>query len=195
MKHRLTRRRFLKSGLTSSLAIRAGAATVMSGAGLCETQKKAPPAASVRPRQDRLLQAVMDEIIPAGDRMPSASEVGSVEYLEKLSLTLPDLKRALGEGLNALQEVCRRNFGSDFLNLSRAKRVETLKEWEKRGSEGFFPTLRDYVYEAYYTQPQVWRLIGYDFYPAKGQRPAMKPFDAAVLKEVRKKPKFYREAG
>ena len=195
MKHRLTRRRFLKSGLTSSLAIRAGAATAMSGAGLCETQKKAPPAASVRPRQDRLLQAVMDEIIPAGDGMPAASEVGSADYLEKLSQKMPDLKTTLDEGLKNLQELSRRSFSGDFLNLSKAKRVEALKEWEKKGVEGFFPTLRDYIYEAYYTQPQVWRLIGYDFYPAKGQRPAMKAFDAAALKEVRKKPKFYREAG
>ncbi|HEY3128390.1 MAG TPA: gluconate 2-dehydrogenase subunit 3 family protein [Acidobacteriota bacterium] len=195
MKRKLTRRRFLKSGLTGSLAIRAVAATAISATGLSETQQRASPAATVRRHEDKLLQAITDEIIPAGDGMPAASEVGSVEYLEKLAQTLPDLKRALGEGLKTLQEVCRRSFSGDFLNLSKAKRVEALKEWEKKGAEGFFPTLRDYIYEAYYTQPQVWRLIGYDFYPAKGQRPAMKAFDAAALKEVRKRPKFYREAG
>ena len=43
-------------------------------------------------------------------------------------------------------------------------------------------------------QPQIWKLIGYEFYPTDHQGPHMKPFDESVLAEVMKKPKFYREA-
>jgi hypothetical protein len=64
---------------------------------------------------------------------------------------------------------------------------------EKRTAPKCFSTLRDSVYEAYYIQPQVWKLIDYEFYPTDQPGPRMKPFDEAVLAQVRKLPKLYRE--
>ena len=53
--------------------------------------------------------------------------------------------------------------------------------------------LRDLVYEAYYTQPRVWKLIGYEFNPTNEAGPHLKPFDESVLAQVKKMPRRYRE--
>jgi hypothetical protein len=56
-----------------------------------------------------------------------------------------------------------------------------------------FKVLRDFTYEAYYLQPKVWKLIGYEFHPTNERGPSMKPFDESALGEVRKRPRYYRE--
>jgi hypothetical protein len=71
--------------------------------------------------------------------------------------------------------------------------VEALKQFEIE-NPAQFAILRDFVYEAYYTQPQIWKLIDYQFHATDQKGPHMKPFDEAVIAKVRNKPKFYREA-
>jgi hypothetical protein len=72
--------------------------------------------------------------------------------------------------------------------------VDALKRLERRPPAELFATLRDFTYEAYYTRPKVWKLIGYEFYPTNQSGPRMEPFDEAVLAQVRKMPRLYREA-
>src|SRR5262249_11433327 len=79
-----------------------------------------------------------------------------------------------------------------FQHLHADKQVATLKLAEKQ-EPALFGKFRDYVYESYYTQPQVWKLIGYQLYPTDHAGPHMKPFDEAILEQVRSKPRFYRD--
>ncbi|MGA8597283.1 MAG: hypothetical protein WB676_21425, partial [Bryobacteraceae bacterium] len=79
-----------------------------------------------------------------------------------------------------------------FDRLSPEARVSVLKAYEESAPQNF-ALFRDCVYESYYTQPSVWRLIGYELYPTDHPGPHMKPFDENVLTEMRKRPKFYRE--
>ena len=144
-------------------------------------------------KHDRdVLGAAMDEIIPAGNTMPAASEVGSVDYLDKLAGRDKQAAQRLRESLTALEELSYKRFQAIFLSLSHEQRIESLTALEK-GNMDDFKVLRDYVYEAYYTRPTVWKLLGYEFYPTNMSGPHMKPFDEAVLADVRKKPKYYRE--
>jgi hypothetical protein len=143
-------------------------------------------------QQRELLRCAMDEIIPAGDGMPAASEAGGVDYLEKLSGRDAKVAKELRESLAALDGLSQKQFQGAFISLSREQRVQALSTLEKHKAEPF-KTLRDYVYEAYYEQPQVWKLIGYEYYPTNGAGPTTKPFNEEILAEVRKKPKFYRE--
>ncbi len=145
------------------------------------------------PPRRELLRAVMDEIIPAGDNMPAASEVGGVEYLDRLARENRDIYKALASSLSELEELSRKGFKKSFVSLSRSARVKVLTQLEKEGAPDSFNALRDFVYEAYYTQPKVWESLGYEFYPTNEAGPDMKPFDAAVLAQVRKKSKLYRE--
>jgi len=128
--------------------------------------------------QDRL-RAIMDEIIPKQGNMPSASEAGGLTYFSALKQTEPayaaEILAVLGKVGNS------------------APPLETLKQFE-RENPAQFAVLRDFVYEAYYTQPQVWKLIDYQFHATDQRGPHMKPFDETVIATVRNKPKFYREA-
>lgn len=111
-------------------------------------------------RQGALGQ-VLDELIPAGDGMPSATEAGSLGYLERLARDHPEVATELDKSLAELDKACRRRFGAEFVNLPRARRVAALTWMEKESAREDFTKLRGYVYEAYYTRPEVWKLIGY----------------------------------
>jgi hypothetical protein len=189
-----TRRKFLETSVGGSILV-GSAAVAGVGSPLVRLvpQEKELSSSEFDSHQRKLLRAAMDEIIPASDGMPAASEVGGVEYLDRLARQIPKLKREFQKGLAALEEASRKRFQKNFLRLSRAERVEALAELEKRTAPKCFSTLRDSVYEAYYIQPQVWKLIDYEFYPTDQPGPRMKPFDEAVLAQVRKLPKLYRE--
>ena len=135
---------------------------------------------------------MIDEIIPHSDGMPSATEAGGVEYLERLSAKLPAAGVELRGALSAINKQSRNQFSKSFAALSNPERVQILTHIEKSMPKTF-TALRDYTYEAYYIQPRVWKLLDYTFYPTNGAGPRMKPFDEVVLANVRRKPKHYRE--
>ena len=124
------------------------------------------------------LGAVMDAIIPRQGNMPSATEAGGLRYFAALKQAEPGLAAEIQAALDQVGD--------------SSPAVEALQRLE-REHPAQFVVLRDFVYEAYYTQPQVWKLIGYEFHATDHQGPKMKPFDEAVLATVRTKPKHYRE--
>jgi Gluconate 2-dehydrogenase subunit 3 len=204
-----SRRKFLEAGVVGSIAV-GGAGVVRIPAAEPLRPPIGPPAGSpigreagggaqpaataVSPeaQQRELLRSAMDEIIPAGDGMPAASEVGGVDYLQKLCARDAKVSKNLRASLAALDELSQKQFQSAFVALSHEQRLQALTALEQQEAQAF-KELRDYVYEAYYEQPQVWKLIDYHFYPTNGGGPTLKPFNEELLAEVRKKPKFYRE--
>jgi len=184
--HKFTRRRFLETALAAP-AVMGTAAEVADG------QSVEPPVSAVLDAGQRAsLRAAMDEIIPAGDGMPAASAVGGIEYLERVVHKEPPIRADLHQALEALERMSEMKFHTDFSSLSPAQRFETLTEMET-GMPEVFARLRDLVYESYYTQPAVWKLIGYEFHATNESGPQMKPFEESVLAKVRKMPKLYRE--
>jgi hypothetical protein len=184
--HKFTRRTFLETALAAPAVI--GAAAEVE-----ERQTVEPPvSAGLGAGQRASLRAAMDEIIPAGDGMPAASAVGGLEYVERVSQKELPIRSDLHEALDALARMSEMKFHADFPNLSPAQRFETLTGLEA-GMPEVFAKLRDLVYESYYTQPGVWKLIGYELHPTNEAGPRMKPFDESVLTKVRKMPKLYRE--
>jgi gluconate 2-dehydrogenase subunit 3-like protein len=196
VKKRLTRRKFLEAGIQGSIAMtgaaRAGLGAVAARARV--VRGETPSSVGLDSRDRDVLRAAADEIIPANEGMPAASEVGAAEYLDRLAREDSGLKRQLARSLSSLEELSRRAFKKSFSELSRDDRVSVLKDLEGQPASDSFALLRDFVYEAYYTQPKVWKLIGYELYPTNQSGPAMKPFDQTVLAHVRKRPKLYREA-
>jgi len=189
MKKKWSRRRFLEAGLKSSIAIGAGAV----GTASAWRAGRAPkPRSALDGREREALVAAMDAIIPPGHGMPGASEAGGLEYLDRIARETQEIRRELVESLNALDSLSRKRYGSPFAALPDEKREGVLKRLEKEFSKNF-DALRDLVYEAYYTQSRVWRLLGYEFYATNQSGPVMKPFDEAILAEAREKPRHYRE--
>jgi hypothetical protein len=188
-----SRRKFLEAGVAGSMAVGRAAKVALSSV---QEEGRTPrqPATTVTlgAREQKLLLMVMDEIIPAGDGMPAMSEVGGLDYLNRLARREQQAAKDLQAALEALEALGRQRFQASFLSLTPEHRVEALAALEQQSADSF-SALRDYIYEAYYTQPEVWKLIGYEFRPTNQGGPPMKPFDEAALAEVRRKPRYYRE--
>ena len=192
MRKKWTRRTFLGASVASAIVRGGGGTKVLAaGPGGNPAQETSSPVFDSRQRE--LLRAAIDEVIPAGEGMPSASEAGGVEYLERVARSEAEIREPLRNSLARLDALARRRFNQPFTQLARADRVAALQALEMEAPTLFAP-LRDCVYESYYTQPAVWKLIGYEFYPTNRAGPRMKLFDEAALAQVRKRPKFYREA-
>src|SRR5215472_13747331 len=176
---KLARRRFLSTTLGGWLAL-GGAPPKKVGQGPSQ-----PASAGLDHRRRESLRAAMDEIIPRRDGMPAASDVGGLEYLERVGLAESEIAADLQQALDSLGRLSESRFRAAFAKLSSPQRVEILSALETDSPE-VFGRLRDHVYESYYTQPRVWKLIGYDFYPTNASGPHMKPFDDSLLAKVRK---------
>jgi hypothetical protein len=146
------------------------------------------------PGQRAVLVAAMDEIVPAGPGMPSASEAGCLDYLGGESVKDAGLRAELSAGLQGAQAAASAAFGRDFERLEPAERVAVLRRFADADPVSF-RALRDAVYEAYYTRPDVWRRLGYEFYGPERSGPVPAPFDASVLARVRTLPALYRVPG
>jgi hypothetical protein len=144
-------------------------------------------------QERNVLHAAMDEIIPARDGMPAASEVGGLQYLNRIAAGDAEVAGGIRTSLAALDKCSKQLFEKAFNELEREARISALTKLETTVPIEL-TRLREYVYEAYYTQPRVWKLIGYEFYPTDHPGPHMKPFDESILADVRKRPKLYREA-
>jgi len=145
-----------------------------------------PTVQSIKESDRATLKAIVDEIIPSGSGMPAASQVGGVAYIEKLIAQEPSMGHVLKESITTLGS-------KDFAHLAQPERVGALKSLET-DNPASFALLRDSVYESYYTNPQIWKLIGYELYPTDHAGPHMKPFDKSVVAAVSQKPRHYREA-
>jgi hypothetical protein len=171
-----TRREFLATSATTAAMV---------------TSIQPARAAVFSPDERAALAGAMDEIIPATDGMPAASQVGGVDYLERVVPSVEGLLDQFRLGLAELDAQSRKSSGQPFAKLSHARRVEVLSALER--DSDFFRVLRDFTYEAYYTRPDVWKRMGYEPHLTADAGPHMKPFDESALAQVRKRGKLYRE--
>jgi Gluconate 2-dehydrogenase subunit 3 len=132
----------------------------------------------------RTLRAAIDRIIPAQGKMPAASAVGGVEYLEALSARDQDIQQRLAQALTTL--------GPSFGESSENEQISALERLEQTDPAAF-SALRDTVYEAYYTSPNIWALIGYSFRKGNKKTAALEAFDTKLLAGVQQLPRLYRE--
>ena len=189
-----TRREFGAAGLMGAAAV-SGHFFPLVGLPLIQEskpRKKSEPA--LAPPLGEILRCAADELVPAADGMPAASAVGTLEYLDGVFRGSPEIVREFQSGLPAIESISRQRFQKGFVALTGEQRARVLSELEK-SDPAFFGTLRDFVYEGYYLQPRVWKLIGYGFYPTQAPVPAIRPFDEAVLAKAAKRPKLYRQVG
>ncbi len=157
----------------------------------------AAQAAARLPAGDRrTLRAAIDVLVPADGGMPAASAVGVVEYLERLVAGDSGLRDLLADGLRAVDAHSRRATGAPFVALGAERQNEVLAHFEQADSgKRFFPGLRDAVYEGYYTQPRIWKLLGYMFRTSRRRTSPLEPFDEQWVARVRGMAPLYRKVG
>ena len=151
----------------------------------------APTATALDAPQRALLTAFADEIIPATDGMPSASEMGAAAYLERVAATDPAIAASLRDAVTSIERRARAAHAETFVRVPAPARVAVLQAMEKDEAD-LFRAARDFVYEAYYTNPLVWKRLGYDFIGPESAGPPLEPFEEALLERVRALPRLYR---
>lgn len=167
--------------------LRAGASTPA----LVTAIQSAPQ--SLVPETSNTLKTVMDLMIPASDGMPSASEAGGFTYLVTLMQHDNNAGADITKGLEVANAFSKRSFQKLFDELEKNDQIAILKAMEN-SALGVFDTLRAYIYESYYIQPAIWKLIGYELYPTDHMGPHLQQFDQSLLASVRKMPPLYRDA-
>ena len=142
---------------------------------------------NLRPHQLQVLAAVIDEIIPRGDGMPSATDAGGLEYLQYLGWQYPSIQEEISAFLDTIRRAAGAQLGTEFLSLQHEQRVQLLTEFEKDHAPTFSAFV-GYVYEAYYTRPTVQGVIAC---PRSG---VVAEDLGALLAPVRNMKHLYREA-
>ena len=142
----------------------------------------------------RTLRAAADVIIPAQRQMPAASAVGAVRYIERIAAADRAVEGLLRDGLRAIAAHAEATQNIRFDQLTIERQTEVLAHVETTNTPAsFFGTLRDLVYEAYYTQPGVQKLVGYNFRSGRRRTAPVAPFDEQLVARVRQQKPIYRQ--
>jgi hypothetical protein len=185
---RLTRRAFLELAAEQSLTASLAATALLAA---CRSTADRSSALGLDSRSMRTLITLIDEIIPASGEMPGASQAGTLAYFELLAGTDPSLSQTLHAALRSANALAQARFGKELTSIpstSRTTIVAALAQSEVSVFAGF----RTYVYEGYYLQPEIWKLLGYEPYPTTSQGPSMAPFSPSMLERIRAMPRRYR---
>ena len=112
----------------------------------------------------------MDIVIPANQKMPSASEVGSLSYILNILKELPELSPLFFSLTDKIEFQSEKEWRSNFSDLSYDQGYEVLTIIEKTEPE-LFKVLKDFTYESYYTNTEIYELINYNPYPTGSSGP------------------------
>jgi len=137
--------------------------------------------------QRRLLDAVLDGLIPGGDAWPSAGSLGLHDEIVRLARLSPGHPESLIRLLDQLDD--------GFPDESRQSREETLRRLETADADTFGVAVV-LAYNAYYTHPAVLAVVaektGYEARPPQPLGYELEPFDESLLSAIKKRPPFYR---
>jgi hypothetical protein len=187
MSRKWSRRRFLRTT--------AGSTLVVGGPSFLPAWPwRTTPGSVLSAPERESLRLAIDELIPREPGRSAASDVGGVVYMEGRTADDEAFAGELKRVLALLEEAGRGRFGRPFAGLAKDQRIDALRDLERTAGD-LFGGFRDAVYEAYYTQAEVWTRIGYEFHAGVEARSSVPVFDESVLASVRKLPKCYREVG
>jgi hypothetical protein len=142
----------------------------------------------------RTLGAAADVIIPAQGQMPAASAAGAVRYIVRIAGTDQNLAVLLLDGLQALDAQAAATLSARFDLVAADDQTAIMARFEKSDTPaGFFAALRDLVYESYYTQPRIQKLLGYNFRSGRRRTAPLEPFDEKRVERVRQMGPRYRQ--
>lgn len=150
-----------------------------------------------------LLAAIQDRLIPAGDSMPGAGDAGCAQTIDRFLSERPALRRPILAALHAIEAAAGKvSEGAGegnaeltymaFLTLADAERDNVLRAVEAAQPD-LFRALVNQTYSAYYTNPAVLLILGWNPPQPEGF-PTPPPFDEALLANVKQRGKLWRDA-
>ena len=99
-----------------------------------EPIEAAQPSARFPAVERRMLRAAIDVIIPAEGRMPAATAVGGLDYVERMAAADGKLRELLVGGMRALDAHSRATFGVAFVDARPAQQTAAIAHAEKTDS-------------------------------------------------------------
>ena len=145
------------------------------------------------PQQRKLLEDVVDQLIPLGDGVPGAGEAGVAAHVEGTAGIAPASRAVLIGGLKAIEANSGRRHGTGFVNLSDSQKADVLREVESQHARFFAALIRD-SYAGYYSNPAVLDAKGLPVSAPQPNGYEIEPFDPTLLDSVRARGKKYRDA-
>ena len=149
--------------------------------------------------QRALLTAALNRLIPAQDKFPGAGDLGGAAYVEQAVIEraaadqaagrTPDLRRLFTEGLAQLEIAAAQPGGGSFPELPPARQDDILRQLEAEQPD-FFAALLRQCYNGYYTNPDIFELIGYTLPNPQDYKPL--PFDERLLEPQRRRGQLWR---
>src|SRR5262245_14839199 len=98
----LTRREFLEIAARRSAAAGVAAAAALSACGRTSAR---PSALGLDADRTEILIALVDEIIPSNEKMPAASQVGTLAYWELIATSEPQLRTVVQDVVSAAEAI------------------------------------------------------------------------------------------
>jgi hypothetical protein len=139
--------------------------------------------------QRDLITAAFNRIVPAQDQFPGAGDLGCAQFVEQVVSKNIPLRRAFGEGVAHLEIAASQRGSEGFAALSPEAQDDVLRQVE-REHPAFFRELVRQCYNFYYTNPEVFDLIGYTMPEPQDYQPL--PFDESLLEPVRQRGQMWR---
>ncbi len=148
------------------------------------------PAFFTEPQRELMLH-VLNRLVPAGDGLPAAGDLGIVNYLDAVVGPSARLKRIFTKGLTRIEIAGREEGLAGFANLPDDRKDEVLRQVES-GLPEFFASLVKQTYNGYYTNATVLELLGPEVRPPQPLGHDVEPGDLSLLEDVRKRGRAYR---
>ena len=180
-KDKWSRRKFTKAVISAQVLLASGVLTIPLA---CVETQKTEGDSYLDNSQKETLKFAMDEIIPANKKMPSASEIGSVDYVLKILEKIPEISPLFLSLTDKIEIQSLQQSNTSFTKLEKEERITILTNMEQTDPE-LFKVLKDFTYESYYTSEKVYELIKYEPHPTGTVGPKMKPFDEKLLDRVK----------
>jgi len=144
------------------------------------------------PAQRSLLTQVIDRIIPAKGNLPGAGDLGIAASIEETAAGTPGMTRLFNDGLTRIGVAVGRNSAGGFEALSNIAKDDLLRTIET-ANPVFFDQLVLQTYNGYYTNSEVFELIGYSIpkLAPPGSQPEL--LDVSLLDQQRKREPFWKK--
>ncbi len=139
--------------------------------------------------QRALITAAYNRIVPAQEQFPGAGDLGGAQFVEQVAARNITLRRNFTEGLAQLEIAAAQRGGSGFADLSPNRQDETLRQVET-DLPVFFREFVRQCYNFYYTNTEIFELIGYTLPNPQDYQPL--PLDESLLEPVRQRGQMWR---
>ncbi len=144
----MKRREFLKVG---ALVV-VGTAAAASVAGIASAAQAGPPLTTLEPHQAETLLKMTHRIFPH-KQLGDAPYWNVVRDLDTAAKADSAVAKLIGEGVEKLDSM-----GKRFIELTEKKQTAALKQIE---SSAFFQKVRSVELQSLYSDPSVWKVLGY----------------------------------